>query len=186
MMPPRWLPALALLLLPVSGVADDAAAERQRIAAARSGVEARFAAEEAACRSRFVVTPCVDDVRARQREALAGLRYQELRLDDAERKRRASERLQSIEARRAVAASRPPAPAPAAPASRPSAAVAAAPRPARPASDAAQAEAAARRAAAEKRREAAAADQARVAEREARRDPESRKSAPLPAPPKPP
>jgi colicin import membrane protein len=179
---PRLLASLVALVLPLDGMAGDAA-ERQRIAAARSSVEARFAAEEAACRQRFIVTPCVDDVRVRKREALDGLRYQELRLDDAERRRRAAERLQAIEARQAAAAARPPAPVVAAPAPRPSAAVAAAPRPPRPASDGAQAEAAARRAAAEKRREAAAADQARIAEREAKRAPQQRKSAPLPTPP---
>jgi colicin import membrane protein len=182
-------PALVALvfagLLPGLPARADGAAERQRIGNERRAIETRFAAEEAACLGRFVVTPCVEDVRARKREALAPLRHQELLLDDAERKRRAAQRLQGIETRRAQAASRPaPAVVPApAPASRP------APSPPSqrslpPQSTGGDAEAAARRAAAaaEQRRQAAAADRARIAEREAAREPGSKKSAPLPVP----
>lgn len=179
----RLLPPLliAALLLPALPARADEAGERTRIAAERRTIETRFAAEEAACRERFVVTPCVDGVRARRREALSPLRHQELLLDDAERKRRAAARIDGIEARRAAAAARP-APAPRAeplPRPPPAATPAPLPRPAKPADDGA--EAAARRVqAADKRREAAATDRARIAAREAQRDP--RKSAPLPVP----
>lgn len=165
----------------------DPAAERRRIGAERRAIEARFDQEEAACRERFVVTSCVDGVLARKRELLAGLRHQELLLDDADRKARAAARLEGIEAKRAAAAARPPAPPRAEPAPHRAAAPAApqALRPARPEVDAAEAEAAARRAsAAARRREAAAADRARIAAREAQREAGGKKSAPLPTPDK--
>lgn len=181
------LALFALLGLAATSAQADPAAERRRIDAERRVIEARFGKEEAACRERFVVTSCVDGVQARKRELLTGLRHQELLLDDADRKARATARVEGIEAKRAAAAARPPAPPLAEPAPRRAAAPAApqAPRPARPEVDAAEAEAAARRAsAAARRRDEAAADRARIAAREAQREAGSKKSAPLPSPDK--
>ena len=92
-------------LLAALPAAADRAAERQRIDSERRAIEAGFAAEEAACRERFVVTSCVDDVRQRKRDALAGLRAEGLLLDDADRQARAAARLQAIESKRLESAS---------------------------------------------------------------------------------
>ena len=177
---------LALLLAGSGAQAQDAATERRRIDAERRQIEARFSAEDAACRQRFEVTSCVDEVKARRREALAGLRQQELLLADAERRKRAAARMQAIEVKRIEAESRPPAPPQPAPVLRrplPPSAAAAASREARH-QDAQEAVAAAQRAsAAATRRAAAAEDRSRIAERESQRASEARKSAPLPVPP---
>lgn len=76
---------------------DEQSRERARIAAERNAIEARFAAEEATCQAKFFVNTCLNDMRPRQREALADLRRQEILLDDAERKRKATEQLEKIE-----------------------------------------------------------------------------------------
>jgi hypothetical protein len=189
---------LACCGLAAGGVASaaDPAAERQRLAVERQAVEARYVAEEGECRQRFFVTPCVDEAWARRRAAMAGLREQELQLDDVERRARASERRQAIEAKSAEAAARqpampiPPSP-PSQPASRPPAA---APSAAASAGSAAEPalrkgpdpqaaiDAAHRAAAAEKRRLEAEADRARIAAREAERLARGKASAPLPVP----
>ena len=176
----------ALFLCSAMAWAQNAVSERARIDDERRQVEARYAAEEADCRQRFFVTSCIDEAKARRREALDTLRQQELQLDDAERKRRAAERMQAIEARRAEAAARPQAASQPEPVIRvpPAAAVASMPEltaPRRAAPSASEAEAAASRAAAaERRRAEAAARQARIAEREAARASEGQRSAPLP------
>lgn len=81
---------VALLMLP--GLAWAQGSERDRLVAERQGLLDRYAAEERACRERFVVTACVDGLRARRRLALQPLRERELALDDAERRQRASDR----------------------------------------------------------------------------------------------
>jgi hypothetical protein len=179
--------AMLLTALALGGArAQAAAGERHRIEVERRQLEARFAADDAACRERFEVTRCVDEVKARRREALGGLRQQELLLADAERRQRAAARMQAIEAKRIDAESRPPAPPQPAPVLRraqPPRAAAAEPHDARR-HDAQEAVAAAQRAsAAATRRAAAADDRSRIAEREAQRASEARKSAPLPLPP---
>ena len=84
---PTWtLLALVLVVLPPVWAED----ERTRIAAERQSLTERFTAEESACRTRFAVNACLDDVRARRRAALAPLRERELRLAEAERQRRAA------------------------------------------------------------------------------------------------
>jgi hypothetical protein len=180
-----------LLLASTAAGAQDSTAERTRIAAERRQIEVRYASEESECRQRFFVTACLEAAKARRREALDVLRSQELALDDAERLRRADERLRAVEARRAEVAARAPAasqPEPVAPV----APMAASSVPSAPAAsgtsasisrtrDAAASEAAARRAAAaERRRAEAAAAQARIAEREAARASGGQRSAPLP------
>jgi hypothetical protein len=88
-----WVSAVAQGPLPVTA----ADAERARIRAERAAVESRFAAEEAACRKKFVVTDCVKDARARRRDALGDLRRQDISLNDADRKRKAAEQVRRIE-----------------------------------------------------------------------------------------
>lgn len=177
----KALPLLLALLAALPAAAD----ERARIAAERRAVDERYAAEQAECRQRFAVTGCLDEARAHRRAAQADLKRQELVLDDAERKRRASERLQAVERRRAEAASRPaaaasavvrPVPSPAPAASTPTRA----PR----SPQAPDAQAAARRAeAAQRLRDEAAEDRRQIREREAQRDKDGRHPAPLPLPP---
>jgi hypothetical protein len=185
MKPLRWLLVGWFAIGAMLAHADKTdAAERARIDAERRAIEGRFAAEEAACRERFVVTACVEDTRVRRRQALAGPRHQELLLDDAARKRRAQARLEAVEARRAAAAALPPStPLPDAVrrnAAPPAPAAARAPR---PVNEAAEAAAAARRAsAAAKRREELAIDQARIESRQAQREAAGKKAAPLPLP----
>lgn len=79
--------------------AGEAAAEKARIAAQRVQAEEVFRAEEKACYGKFAVNDCVDAARAKRREVLAGLRKQEIALDDAERRRKAAARLRDIEER---------------------------------------------------------------------------------------
>jgi colicin import membrane protein len=206
----RLVPLVAALLcaLPTAVLAapDTAAAqERQRLAAERQAVEARFAAEDADCRQRFMVTDCVDDVRQRRRDALAGLREQELALEDAERRARVAERQRAVARKSAEAASRPasgpisapiaaPTPFPLSPlpdlrppvasSSAPAASAAIAADPVRrngPDPEAAR-DAARRASAAEQRRQDAEAERARIAAREAERAARGKPVAPLPLP----
>lgn len=77
-------------------------AQRARIDIERSQAEQQFAAQEVACYRKFAVNDCLLANRADRRERLADLRRQELVLNDAERKRRASERVRSLEDRNAA------------------------------------------------------------------------------------
>lgn len=78
------------LMLPLLAWAQDN--ERERLAAQRQALVERYAAEERACRERFVVSSCVDALRERRRVALAPLRERELALEDAQRQQRALSR----------------------------------------------------------------------------------------------
>jgi colicin import membrane protein len=178
---------LLLPLLPQLGFAGSP--ERAAIAAERAAVQQRFVAEERDCQGRFAVNACVEDARQRRREALAQLRERELKLDQAERQRRAAERREAVAAKQAAARARPP-----------TAAASAAPpqlrvrEPLLPASGAArpsrsgpdrneQAAAAAERArASEARRQDIQAAQERVKRREAERAARGKDNAPLPLP----
>jgi hypothetical protein len=93
------LPTLVLLAAAVLGSAraDDASAELERIKKQRQAVDARFEAEQKACQGRFGVNDCLDTARRVRRDALADLRRQEISVNDAERKRKAAERLHEIE-----------------------------------------------------------------------------------------
>lgn len=185
------LPLLACAAQAAPASSDlDARAERTRIAGERAAAESRYAAEEARCRTRFVVTSCVDEAKAQRREVLDRLRHQELVLDEQERRRRAAARLDAIEAKQREAALRPPLPAQPAPVIR-EAASAPARMPQTPSAlDRAQrareeaARAQRRAQAAEDLRRQAAEDRARIAEREAERLAKDKKpSTPLPARP---
>jgi hypothetical protein len=187
--------ALLICVLAVAGVAGVAGVvgvaaaagpsdERARITRQRHALETRFAEQEAECRTRFSVTACIDDVKARRRDSMNVLREQELQLDDAERKQRTAQRLQALEAKRLEMLARPPV-APPAPVTRVVPRAVPEPRETRrPRDTAAEAEAAARRAsAAEAQRDEAAEDRAKIAAREAARAAKPKKSAPLPLPP---
>ena len=95
---------LALLLGGLHAHADQDSedqAERRRISAERSRVEAGYAAQGRDCRQKFAVDDCVNAARSQRREALADLRRQEVSLNDAQRRRRGSDRLHVIEERTA-------------------------------------------------------------------------------------
>jgi colicin import membrane protein len=93
-----WLAAFAMLgAAPAQADNADAGRERERIKSERQAADARFAAEQQACGARFAVNDCIDAARKLRRDQIADLRRQELSLDEADRKRRASERLRQIE-----------------------------------------------------------------------------------------
>ena len=90
--------------------------EREDIARLRAALERDFAAEAAACRDRFAVNACLEDVGRRRRQALEPLRDREWRLEERERRERTAVRERAAAARRegvASAASALPAPPPA-------------------------------------------------------------------------
>lgn len=88
------------VLAPAWGQDDEAErAQRARIAAERSQANAAYQAEEKACYSKFAVNDCLNDAGRRRRAVLADLRRQEISLNDEQRKRRAAEKLRSIEER---------------------------------------------------------------------------------------
>lgn len=71
--------------------------ERVRIEKSRQQLQAGFAIEDAACRQRFAVNSCLNEVNAKHREAMADLRRQEISLNDDERKKRGAEQVRRIE-----------------------------------------------------------------------------------------
>ena len=95
---------LALLVLPFGLHAQEdesAAAERARIAAERGKAEAAFRVQEKACYGKFAVNDCLSAAKAQRRQVLADLRRQEISLNDAQRKRKAAERLRELDQRSA-------------------------------------------------------------------------------------
>jgi len=76
--------------------ADAEQAERARIKSERAQVEAAYAQRERECRTRFVVTSCVDEARGDRRQALERLRLQQELLDEQQRKQRAAQRMDEI------------------------------------------------------------------------------------------
>ena len=169
--------------------------ERARLLARQQELQAAFDAEAAACRSRFVVTPCLEDVAKRRRLALQPLHERLLQLDEAERRERAQARREAVAARlaereRQQAAAAAQAASAATPAPRkpmwPRAPVGASAPAAVPESSRAQAreQAAAQRAVQAQQRAAAAAErQARVQQRLKERQAANRPVQPLPPAP---
>lgn len=70
---------------------------RASLSEERRRLEAGFATEEAACHDRFAVNSCLEQVNGKRRTALAELRWQEVALNDAERKSRAEAQLRKIQ-----------------------------------------------------------------------------------------
>lgn len=101
------LGGLAAMLTALMGFAIAAPQERAQLRAERHQLSETFAREERACALQFMVTACLDDARARRREALAPLRERELSLDEAERRAKADQRRLAIAAKQALAASQP-------------------------------------------------------------------------------
>jgi hypothetical protein len=73
------------------------AQERSKVAAERARLEAGFQAEEAACKSRFAVNACLQEIRTRRNAAMADLRRQDLLINEADRKARAADQIQKTE-----------------------------------------------------------------------------------------
>ena len=93
----KWT-ALGLLIASFAAHAQTGSdAERVRISAERSRLEATFALEDTACYKRFLVNNCLDEVKVRRRDAMADLRHQEIVLNDEARKAKAAEQLQKTE-----------------------------------------------------------------------------------------
>jgi len=167
--------------------ADDSAAEaeqRRQIRRERADVEQRFRQGEAQCAQRFVVTRCVDALKAQRREALAGLRQREIALEEAQRRREVEDSARRVQQKQAEAQARP-APEPHAPhASRASASAPAkserATRRSQTADDAA--EAAARALARQRRASEAQARRDAAEQRQADRAVKGKTSMPLPIP----
>lgn len=71
--------------------------QRAGISARRAQVQADYSQKETACYSLFVVNDCLSQARVIRREALADLQRQENSLNDAERKRKSAQKIQSID-----------------------------------------------------------------------------------------
>jgi colicin import membrane protein len=72
------------------------ASQRADIAAQRDTVNATFSLQQKACYQFFSVNACLDEAKQTQRDALADLKRQEISLNDADRKRKAGLKSQSI------------------------------------------------------------------------------------------
>ena len=93
----KWI-ALGILIAGSATLAQTGSdADRLRISAERSKLEATFTREDTACYKRFLVNNCLDEVKIRRRDALADLRRQEIVLNDEARKAKGAEQLQKIE-----------------------------------------------------------------------------------------
>ena len=108
----RFLCAALACAVPVVAVAD---ADRDRIATERAGANAKLAAQERECETRFMVAPCLEAARREHRAFSARLRQQQLQLDEARRHEAAAARRRSIaekveaqQARASDAAPEPP------------------------------------------------------------------------------
>jgi len=178
--------ALIPLLL-IALAAPLAAQERERIAAERADVEARFATQQRECESQFIVASCIDTAQAVRREALAKLRKQELALNQAERKQKAAERSAEIRAKEnappppAKPVPMPPAAEPGKTGSEPPSARIRQPKPVPPQPSAE--ELAANRARYEQRQIDAQKHREEVARRNQERAAQKKPSVPLPVPP---
>jgi hypothetical protein len=73
------------------------ALQRGKVAAERARLEAGFQAEEAACKGRFAVNACLQEIRPRRNDAMADLRRQDLLINEADRKARAADQIQKTD-----------------------------------------------------------------------------------------
>ena len=96
-MTPAWIAlVLSVTLLTQAGATTPAVDERQRIASERAQVQAAYARRERECHERFMVSDCLEQARRERRESMERLRYQDVILDEAQRKQRAVQRMQNI------------------------------------------------------------------------------------------
>ena len=100
----KRLPALILLLASAVAVAWAQPLTREQVAAERTALEQRFSQAEAECRQRFVVSPCLDDLRQRRQAALGPLVQREHELDAEDRRARALAQAQRVRERELAAA----------------------------------------------------------------------------------
>lgn len=86
--------AVSILLAGVMGMAalGAHAATREELKREREAIEAEHARRAEACKSQFVVTPCLDAVRIDKQKALSHVTAQENALDATERQARADAR----------------------------------------------------------------------------------------------
>lgn len=91
---------LALLCGAAFGAAaasvDELKAQRAQIDAARRQANVAYAERERRCQEQFVVTACVENARAERRRELDRLSREQAVVDEALRKQRAAERLQTL------------------------------------------------------------------------------------------
>jgi hypothetical protein len=71
--------------------------ERDRINAERAKINKQYDIDRAACYKKFAVSGCIEDLQVKRREVLDDLKRQEILINDEERRRKAAERLNSIE-----------------------------------------------------------------------------------------
>lgn len=103
--PPEELLQLAT---PPSGLEDAQfpqwlRSQRTRVAAERRAAQEHFEQRRMQCWQRFAVNDCITDAREELRGAQAGLRANELRLNQLQRQRRTEQRLRRVEGRAARA-----------------------------------------------------------------------------------
>ena len=100
---PEGLLLLALVMAWPSAMsaAESEASQRERIARDRAAIEHEAQTAQKRCAQRFAVTDCVDRVKAERRQRLQPLDRELATLDDAQRKRRAAERMAQIQQRQA-------------------------------------------------------------------------------------
>ncbi|OOG37882.1 hypothetical protein [Polaromonas sp. A23] len=72
-------------------------AERQQITAERLKLEEAFDAEDAICYTKFFVNSCLNSVKPRRREAMAGLKLREVALNEQERRQKAADQIRKTE-----------------------------------------------------------------------------------------
>lgn len=72
-------------------------AERQVITAERLKFEEAIYAEEALCYKKFFVNNCLNEIKPRKREVLAGLKAREVALDEQERRQKAADQIRKTE-----------------------------------------------------------------------------------------
>jgi hypothetical protein len=102
--------AALLCSVPWVAIADP---EHDRIASERKAAEAKFAAQQRECATRFVVSSCVEDAQNERRATLNRLRQDQIQLDEAKRSEAAAARRQSLRTRaesQQTRASEPPPP----------------------------------------------------------------------------
>lgn len=101
----RWHISVGCVLA-LGATLTHAETERERIAAERAAVNARYAEQEHACQERFIVTSCVEAARKEQRMTLTRLHRAELVLDETDRREAAARRRQAMSDKAAVQAAR--------------------------------------------------------------------------------
>jgi hypothetical protein len=80
----------------VAASVDELKAQRAQIDAARRQANVAYAEHERRCQEQFVVTACVENARAERRRELDRLSREQAVVDEALRKQRAAERLQTL------------------------------------------------------------------------------------------